>query len=325
MTDIDVSILIVNWNTRDLVLQCLDALPVGIDDDLACEVIVVDNGSVDGSADALDRDDIELIRNSSNLGFAAAVNQAYARATGEFVLLLNSDVELMEGALSTLVRFLRQDPGAAGVAPLYLNPDGSPQPFHFRLPTFTTMLVNGSAAARWLLPGSERRLRYYRMTDEDFSEARPVPQPSASCLLLRRSFLPEGHIFDESYPIFFNDVQLARSFADQGLTLWVTPDAAVVHEGHASTRMMKQGNRQYLGSIIRMLRETEPSTNVWLYRIVVFLGHIPKWLAGDSGVLGVRDLWKALSGDVGSLPSAPASMSTNGARRPLEGQRTGRT
>ena len=73
-------------------------------------------------------------------------------------------------------------------------------------------------------------------------EARPVPQPSASCLLLRRSFLPEGQIFDERYPIFFNDVQLARSFADQGLTLWVTPDAAVVHEGHASTRMMVAGN-----------------------------------------------------------------------------------
>jgi GT2 family glycosyltransferase len=185
------------------------------------------------------------------------------------------------------------------------------------------MLVNGSAVARWLLPGSGRRLREYTMTDEDFSKARPVPQPSASCLLLRRSFLPEGHIFDESYPIFFNDVQLARSFADQGLTLWVTPEAAVVHEGHASTRMMGPGNRHYLGSIIRMLRETEPPAKVWVYRIVVFLGHIPKWLVGNS-TLGIRDLWKALSGDVGSLPSVPGWMVNKGARRPLEGQRTGR-
>jgi GT2 family glycosyltransferase len=325
LTDIDVSILIVNWNTRDLVLRCLDALPVGIDDDLACEVIVVDNGSVDGSADALDRDEIELIRNSANLGFAAAVNQAYSKSTGEFILLLNSDVDLTAGALSTLVRFIRSHPGAAGVAPLYVNPDGSPQPFHFRLPTFTTMLINGSAVVRWLLPGSGRRLRQYRMTDDDFSKARPVPQPSASCLLLRRSFLPEGHIFDESYPIFFNDVQLARSFADQGLTLWVTPDAAVVHEAHASTQMLGPGNRQYLGSVIRMLRETEPPAKVWVYRVVVFLGHIPKWIVGHSGALGVRDLWKALSGDVGSLPSVPGWMSTKGARRPVEGQPTSRS
>ena len=242
MTDIDVSILIVNWNTRDLVLRCLDALPVGIDDDLACEVIVVDNGSVDGSADALDRDDIELIRNSANLGFAAAVNQAYAKSKGEFILLLNSDVDLMTGALSTLVRFLRTHPGVAGVAPLYVNPDGSPQPFHFRLPTFTTLLLNGSAVVRWLLPGSGRRLRQYKMIDDDFSKARPVPQPSASCLLLRRSSLPEGHIFDESYPIFFNDVQLARSLAGQGLTLWVTPDAGSRSRGtcvHANARARK--------------------------------------------------------------------------------------
>ena len=146
------------------------------------------------------------------------------------------------------------------------------------------------------------------MADEDFSKSRPVPQPSASCLLLRRSFLPEGHVFDERYPIFFNDVQLARSFADQGLTVWVTPDAAVVHEGHASTRMLGPGNRQYLGSIIRMLRETEPPAKVWVYRIVVFLGHIPIWLLRRPNVLGATDLWKALSGDVGPLPSGPTRL-----------------
>ena len=98
---VDVSILIVNWNTRDTVLQCLDAIPNGVDDDLRYEVIVVDNGSVDGSPAALaSRTDITLIQNSSNLGFAAAVNQAYQRAGAEFVLLLNSDVDMTAGALS---------------------------------------------------------------------------------------------------------------------------------------------------------------------------------------------------------------------------------
>jgi GT2 family glycosyltransferase len=301
----DVSILIVNWNTRALVLECLDALPVGIEDDLSYEVIVVENGSVDGSADALaERGEIELIRNSANLGFAAAVNQAFRRASGEFVLLLNSDVNVTPGALSTLVWFLRGDPTAAGAAPLYVNPDGSPQPFHFRFPTFATTLVSGSTLIRKILPGSERRLRDYWMADEDFSKARPVPQPSASCLLLRRSFLRSDLIFDERYPIFFNDVQLARSLADQGLKLWVTPDATVVHEAHASTSMLgPAGTRQYLGSVIRMLSDTEPPAKVWFYRTVVFLQHIPIWLLGRSSALGFRDLWKALGGDVGPLPS----------------------
>lgn len=306
MSDALVSILIVNWNTRELVMECLASLPKQ-GTGPSYEVIVVDNGSVDGSGDALSRQPgIELIRNDRNLGYAAAVNQAYRRSRGDFVLLLNSDVELTPAALSSLTQFLRDDPSAAAVGPLYLNVDGSPQPFHFRFPTFTMTLANGGAVAGRLLPGSKRRLRRYRMLDEDFSQPRPVPQPSASCLLLRRSLLPDDHIFDERYPIFFNDVQLARSFADRGLTLWVTPSAKVVHHSHASTRKLGVARkRQYLGSVIRMLEETEPPTKVWLYRAVVFLQNIPVWLLRRPDALSFRDLLKALSGDVGPLPSDP--------------------
>ena len=308
MTDSLVSILIVNWNTRELVLKCLDSLPKDIGG-APSEVVVVDNGSIDGSRDAIERrNEVTFIQNIRNLGFAAAVNQAYRRSTGEFVLLLNSDVELTPDALSSLVQFLVEHPTAAAVAPLYVNPDGSPQPFHFQFPTFTMTLANGSAIVRRLLPGSDRLLREYRMLDEDFSQSRPVPQPSASCLLLRRSFLSDNHIFDERYPIFFNDVQLARSFADRGLTLWVTPDATVIHEAHASTRMLgSTRKRQYLGSVIRMLAETEPPAKVWLYRVVVFLQHIPLWIFHRPGTIGLMELLKALSGDVGPLPSAPNS------------------
>src|SRR5438045_334207 len=94
-----VSVLIVNWNTKEQVLQCLDALHEAAEG-LACEAIVVENGSVDGSPEALAaRDDILLIQNQENLGFAAAVNQAYRRSTGDLILLLNSDVDLTPSAL----------------------------------------------------------------------------------------------------------------------------------------------------------------------------------------------------------------------------------
>jgi GT2 family glycosyltransferase len=307
MSDLVVSILIVNWNTRDRVMECLASLPNDMPG-RSSEVIVVDNGSVDGSAEALRHGpEITLICNGHNLGYAAAVNQAYRCSSGEFVLLLNSDVVLTQGALGSLAQFLMDHPAAAGVGPLYVNPDGSPQPFHFRLPTFQTMLANGSALGRKFLPGSEQKLREYRMLDEDFSQPRPVPQPSASCLLLRRSFLSDDRIFDERYPIFFNDVQLARSLADRGFVLWVTPSAQVVHAAHSSTRMLgPAGKRQYLGSVIRMLIDTEPPAKVWLYRAIVFLQHIPIWLLGRSDALSATELWKALSGDVGPLPSDPA-------------------
>jgi GT2 family glycosyltransferase len=305
MTDpLLLSILIVNWNTRQRVLECLGSLPIDAGRE-SCDVIVVDNGSVDGSADALSANsDITVIRNERNVGYAAAVNQAYRASSGEFVLLLNSDVVLAPNALNSLTQFLVDHPGAAGVGPLYVNPDGSPQPFHFRFPTFAMTLSNGSTFVRKVMPGSARRLREYRMLDEDFSHPRPVPQPSASCLLLRRSFLAVDHIFDERYPIFFNDVQLARWFDGRGLSLWVTPSAQVIHDAHSSVRMLgPSGKQQYLGSVVRMLTDTESAAKVWLYRGVVFLQGIPISLFRRRDALDLKTLWKALSGDVGPLPS----------------------
>jgi GT2 family glycosyltransferase len=303
-----VSILIVNWNTREAILRCLDALPASVDNELTYEVIVVENGSVDGSAEALqERTDIALISNSDNRGFAAAVNQAYARSSGEFILLLNSDVDLTVGSLGALTRFLVEHPRVAGVGPLYLNPDGSPQPFHFRLPTFGALLANGSLLVRKLMPGSTRILRDYRMLDDDFSAPLRVPQPSASCLLLRRSCLPDDSVLDERYPIFFNDVMLARSLFERGLELWVTPDSVVVHEAHSSARQLgKALRRQYLASIVRMLEETESPPKVWTYRAVVFSQNLALGLSGRRQALRGRDLWRALAGDPGPLPSRPA-------------------
>jgi GT2 family glycosyltransferase len=300
------SILIVNWNTRDRVLRCLESVAAATNG-IPSEVIVVDNGSVDGSSRALaSKTGIILLENGSNLGFAAAVNQAYRRSSGELVLLLNSDVVLHNQDLRSMIVFLDDHHPIAGVAPLYVFPDGSPQPFHFRFPTFSVTLANCSTIARRFVPGITRRLREYQMLDDDFSHARPVPQPSASCLLLRRSALPENHIFDERYPIFYNDVQFARSLAAGGLELWVTPDATVVHEGGASTRMLGvSGKRQYLGSTIRMLTETESPSRVWLFRVVVFAQHVPLWILARPNTIGVGQLWNALSGDVGSLPTEP--------------------
>lgn len=304
----ELSVLVVNWNTRELTLRCLDTLPGGVGAGVEYETIVVDNGSVDGSAPALERrSDVTFISNEANIGFAAAVNQAYRRSRGALVLLLNSDVELPAGSISSLLELLHERPDLAGAAPLYRNPDGSAQPFHFRLPTFVDMLANGSAALR-RLPGMERRLRHYRMLDEDFSCPRPVPQPSASCLLLRRTCLPADEVFDERYPIFFNDVQLARSLARSGHELWVTPNSTVVHEGHASTRQLGGAlKRHYLASLIRMLEETEPFRNVLVYRAIVLTQGLAVLALRRPGALGLRDLFRTVAGDTGPLPVAPAA------------------
>ena len=303
-----ISILIVNWNTREAVLQSLAALPAGLDSALSYEAIVVDNGSEDGSAEALqERTDITLINNLENRGFAAAVNQAYARSSGEFVLLLNSDVFLTVGSLRVLTQFVLDHPDVAGVGPLYRNPDGSPQPFHFQLPTFSALLANGSRLFRRLMPGSTRILRDYRVLDDDFSVPRRVQQPSASCLLLRRACLPGDAVLDERYPIFFNDVMLARRLFERDQELWVTPDSIVVHEAHSSTLQLGRAlRRQYLASVVRMLEDTEPPPKVWTYRAVALMQNLVLWVVGRDSLRG-SELWRTLAGDPGPLPTHPST------------------
>lgn len=302
----DISVLLLSWNTRELTLRCLDSLPAGVDDGSTYEVIVVDNASQDGSAEALAaRDDVILIANDENRGYAAAVNQTYERASGDFVLLLNSDVEFKPGALSTLLRFLREHPEAAGVGPLYLNPDGTEQQHHYRFPTFGATIGNMSRLLARIPPFAQR-VRDYRMLDDDFSEPRPVEQPSASALLIRRSALPEDRLMDEQFPIYFNDVALAHSLASHGQSLWMTPEAVVVHEHGASTRQMGGAlARQHIGAHVRYLRSTEPRAKVEVFRLLVLVQKLALLVLRRPGRLSFGDLVKALRGDPGPVPQAP--------------------
>lgn len=302
-----VSVLVVNWNTREECLACLDSL-VEAAGRVALETIVVDNGSRDGSAEALGaRADIDLITNGTNTGFAAAVNQAFRRSHGDLILLLNSDIEFEPGQLDRLVSFLDRCEDAAGVAPLYRNPDGTAQPFHFALPTFGAVLGMASSPIR-RLPWIARRVRDHVIDTRTITAPQRVPQPSASCLLLRRSCLPASEVMDERFPIFFNDVQLARVLAEQGHALWLAPDVTVTHVGHASTRQLGGSlRRQYIASLVRMLEATEPPRRVWLYRLVVFMQGIALYLLGRPGQLSPTQLWRALAGDPGALPTTPQS------------------
>jgi GT2 family glycosyltransferase len=303
---VDLSILVVSWNTRELTLRCLDSLPESLDGATSYETVVVDNASLDGSAAALAaRGDVVLVANDENLGYAAAVNQAYAASSGELVLLLNSDIDFAPGALGVLVRFLRDRPEVAGVGPLYLNPDGTPQAHHYRFPTLPAMLAAASGPLR-RLPPLARSVRRYGMLDDDFSAPRPVPQPSASVLLLRRSCLPADELMDERYPVYFNDVALARSLADGGHELWMTPESVVYHVHGASTRLLGgRLVRQHIGAFVRYLHAYEPGYKLACFRAVVLVQRLGTYVLRRDGALPPRDLLAALRGDPGPLPQSP--------------------
>lgn len=304
----DISILVVSWNTRGLTEACLDSIPRSVSPTTQTETIVVDNGSVDGSVEMLRaRDDLVLIENDANLGYAAAVNQAFARATGTLVLLLNSDIEFLPGSLEALVSFLGAHPDVAGVGPLYLNPDGSFQQHHYRLPTLAMLVASASAPLR-RLPPLARSFRRYRMLDVDFSRPLPVEQPSASCLLLRRDVLGDGFLLDERFPIYFNDVELASRLGARGHSLWMTPDSRVYHVHGASTRQLGSDLRpQHLASLVRYLEKTKPPIELLVFRLVI-LGHALglRLFRRHADLVPLREVVGALRGEVGALPQSPS-------------------
>ncbi len=230
----DLSVCILNWNTRDHLGRCLDSLrehPGGLE----LQTIVVDNASRDGSPDLVRErfPEAELVANDQNLFYAAGNNQAIARATAPHVLLLNPDIVVTPGALGALLACAGRHPRAGAVAPKLLYPDGRLQASCRTFPTPDIVLYEALGLSR-LFPRS-RRFGKYRMTWWAYDDEGPVDQPMASALMLRREALDEVGVFDEAFPMFFNDVDLCKRLWDAGWEVWFTPTATMIHEHGAAT------------------------------------------------------------------------------------------
>lgn len=234
-----ISACIVNWNTRDHLLACLASLAESRTSD-PLEVVVVDNASTDGSVEAVQRGHpaVRLIANRDNRGYAAGNNQAIAASTGEFVALLNPDVVLPPDGLETMAGFLLAHPEAAAVAPRLILPDGSVQRSVRGFPGPFEVFCELTRLSR-VFPRSRRLARYW-LPDLDYGVEQPVPQPMASCLMLRRADLERLGGFDEAFPIFFNDVDLSYRLHLSGRLTYLLPSVCVRHFHGASTRQVRR-------------------------------------------------------------------------------------
>lgn len=283
----DVSIIIVNWNTRSLLERCLSSVMAGVDG-VATQVLVVDNGSRDGSAElvASGFPEVDLVRNQENAGFARANNQAFAMARGRYVLLLNPDTELRNDAVKQMVQFLDADPRRAGATAVLRNPDGTLQRYHKRLPRWRFILWS-ETVLRNAAPGN-RRLREFYMLDEPFDVLTEVEQPPAACLMLRRSVLPPVGLFDERFPIFYNDVDLCRRLRDSGHRLFLLPQAEVMHHGGAGGvgAMPDQGVADSLIGLIRYYRKYEGLVSAGILWLMLNVNSVFVLAGGLLKVLG---------------------------------------
>jgi N-acetylglucosaminyl-diphospho-decaprenol L-rhamnosyltransferase len=286
---LDLSILIVNWNTRQLLAECLASLyqypPAGTFD-----IWVVDNASTDGSVEMVRQQfpAVQLIVNTDNVGFARANNQAIARSEGRYVLLFNSDAAAKPGALPALLALAEAQPRAAIVGAQLLNPDGSFQAGATPFPTLWRELLILSGIGR-LCYG-----RWYPSTGPQPDRGpRAVDYVEGACLLGRREAIQTVGGMDEGYFMYAEEVDWCFAMKRAGWQVWYQPAAQILHHGGASSRSRRpQREADLYRSRVRFFRKWYGARTASLLKGLILGFTAIKAVTGGS-------LWRLSGGRLG--------------------------
>ncbi|MAG55610.1 MAG: glycosyl transferase [Planctomycetes bacterium] len=229
----DISVVVLSWNTKALLQACLASLREARDG-LDLEVVVIDNGSEDGSADmvATEFPEVVLERNQDNRGYAIAVNQGIRRSRGRKVCLLGSDTRVRPGTLRALAEFLDANQDVGAVAPPLLDDDGTYQRACMRFPTLLTAIWWDTPLQSWWANSTE--LRRYQMKDWDHRGTREIDQPPGTCFMVPRTVIDEVGFMDERLWLFFNDVDWALRIRRAGYRIWYVETPGVFHRQSSS-------------------------------------------------------------------------------------------
>jgi len=278
---------IVNWNTRELLTQCLDSLMPDCEAGVV-EVVVVDNSSSDGSADhvAAAYPAVRLIRNPQNAGFTRAVNQAFDAADAEYFLMRNGDARVTPGAIRHCIEYLDVQGDVAAVGCRITYPDGRPQSSCFRFPSPWGVVLTTA----WLsqaFPDSAVR-NWGRYGRRDWEAPRDVDCVMGSFLLLRRTAIGGPVLLDGGFWMYGEEADLCFRLQRAGWRVVYLPDAGIVHHHGASTRDAERAAWGYAArqrAILRFIRKWRGDVAGWLANLVMALGMLPRaagWWRADA-------------------------------------------
>jgi hypothetical protein len=302
---IDLSIVIVSWNVRDLLRRCLQSIfepSSSTGDDLAAsqglglQVIVVDNASNDGSV-AMVRDEfpgVHVISNPDNRGFPTANNQGIRVACGRYVLLLNPDTEILGDALKELVAFADQHPDAGVVGPQLLNPDRSVQSSRRRFPTLATAFLEST----WLQPTVDRSpsspvrafltapfrgvLERYYVMDQPEDQIQDVDWITGAAILARRKAIEGVGLMDEGFFMYSEELDWCRRFREAGWRVVYLPTAQIVHHvGKSSEQVVAARHIHFQTSKVRYFRKYHGGLVAGLLRRYLLANYV--WQLGTEG------------------------------------------
>jgi len=235
---IDLSIVIVSWNVKPLLRECLASI-FRHRDNLSIEVFVVDNASGDHTSAMVQKEypQVKLIANQANLGFTKANNQAMIQALGKYIFILNPDTIIKKQALSILFEFMEENPQCGALGPRLLNADGSLQRSCRSFPNLATQLYS-TIFLDGLLAKS-KVFGKYMMSYWDHNDIREVDQPMGAALLCRKQALDQVGIFDENIIFWYDEVDLCYRLKKAGWKIYFTPNAQIIHYQGKSFKQWK--------------------------------------------------------------------------------------
>ncbi|NLE77811.1 MAG: glycosyltransferase family 2 protein [Chloroflexi bacterium] len=324
MPPFDLSIIIVNWNVRELLARCLETIWAQVDQADAhqlrlveaphtAEVIVVDNASSDGSVEAVRAGFpwVRCIANDANLGFTKGNNQGLAVAQGRYLLLLNPDTEVRPGALQAMLRWMDAHTAVGALGPRVRYPDGSVQPTRRRFPTLATALLESTFLQRWL-PHNAVVQRYY-VQDRSDDEAQEVDWVVGACLLLRQQAVQQVGALDEGFFMYSEELDYCYRLKGAGWSVAYLPQAEIIHhEGRSSEQAPLARQFHFDSSKVRFYRKHHGPAAGEAVRAFLLLGYLlqmvgegAKWLVGHRRALRVQRLgvyWRLLTGGLRRAP-----------------------
>ncbi len=277
----EVSVAVVNWNTQDILRDCLRSIYEQCGE-IDLEVIVIDNASTDGSVEMVKKDfpQVTLIENSKNRGFAAANNQGIDISKGRYVLLLNSDTVVLDNALAKTVAFADSHPEAAVVGCRVLNPGRTLQPTCFMFPSILNMLLSSTYLYK-LFPKNKFFGRE-RMTWWNRNDIREVDVVTGCFMLVRQDAIKKVGSMDEQFFMYGEETDWCYRFKQAGWKVMFTPVCEIIHLGGQSSKGIRVDMLIRLRISILQFMKKHYS---WLtYRIacffviVFFVTRLPVWI-----------------------------------------------
>jgi hypothetical protein len=273
----DISIVIVNWNTRALLLDCLASL-YATAKAVNFEVFLVDNASSDGSVEAVREHypQVNVIQNEKNLGFAAANNKALRIMQGKYALLLNTDAIVTEGAIAKLFEYMESHGDVAMACGQLLNADGTKQNSIANFPSLLTLLAN-ETLLRILMP------KRFPSKRQDYAAPVPVESCIGACLMVRKGAMDAVGLLDERYFFFMEETDWAFAMHRAGWKSCFVPDAKIYHLQGQSAGDNVEARKMFYRSRYQYLRKWHGSL-VYLFGLVVLVRLLVNVLLNGVGV-----------------------------------------